>query len=97
MIRSIGFRPIIFSVNCYVATILAMFVTFRLDLKSLLGDDNRLYHQPAAVRRAPGEGLLSCHRPLLQAIRAYFPGRSIALPTASKIKTEAQAASCWLP
>ena len=35
MIRSIGFRPIIFSVNCYVATILAMFVTFRLDLKSL--------------------------------------------------------------
>src|SRR5271168_5549476 len=34
MIRSIGVRPIIFSVNCYVATILTMFVAFRLDLQS---------------------------------------------------------------
>ena len=34
MIRSIGARPIIFSVNCYVATILTMFVAFRLDLQS---------------------------------------------------------------
>jgi len=34
MIRDIGIRPIIFSVNCYVATILTMFVAFSLDLKS---------------------------------------------------------------
>jgi uncharacterized membrane protein YccC len=34
MIRSIGVRPIIFSVNCYIATILTMFVAFSLDLKS---------------------------------------------------------------
>jgi uncharacterized membrane protein YccC len=34
MIRGIGIRPIIFSVNCYIATILAMFVAFSLDLKS---------------------------------------------------------------
>ena len=34
MIRSIGIRPIIFSVNCYIATILTMFIAFSLDLKS---------------------------------------------------------------
>src|SRR6202790_4244373 len=34
MIRSIGVRPIIFSFNCYIATILTMFVAFSLDLKS---------------------------------------------------------------
>ena len=34
MIRDIGIRPIIFSVNCYLATILTMFVAFSLDLKS---------------------------------------------------------------
>ena len=34
MIRGIGIRPIIFSGNCYIATILAMFVAFSLDLKS---------------------------------------------------------------
>ena len=34
MIREIGIRPIIFSVNCYIATILTMFVAFSLDLKS---------------------------------------------------------------
>ena len=34
MIRNIGVRPIIFSVNCYIATILTMFVAFSLDLKS---------------------------------------------------------------
>src|SRR6516165_7951143 len=34
MIRNIGIRPIIFSVNCYIATILTMFVAFSLDLKS---------------------------------------------------------------
>src|ERR1700759_3188489 len=34
MIRSVGIRPIIFSVNCYLATILTMFVAFSLDLKS---------------------------------------------------------------
>jgi uncharacterized membrane protein YccC len=33
MIRGIGVRPIIFSVNCYIATILTMFVAFSLDLK----------------------------------------------------------------
>ncbi len=34
MIRGIVVRPIIFSVNCYIATILTMFVAFSLDLKS---------------------------------------------------------------
>src|ERR1700757_2661416 len=34
MIRKIGIRPIIFSVNCWLATILALFVAFSLDLKS---------------------------------------------------------------
>jgi uncharacterized membrane protein YccC len=34
MIRNIGVRPIIFSVNCYIATILTMFIAFSLDLKS---------------------------------------------------------------
>lgn len=34
MIRDIGARPIIFSVNCYIATILTMFIAFSLDLKS---------------------------------------------------------------
>src|SRR5271154_5140639 len=34
MIRDIGIRPIIFSVNCYIATTLTMFVAFSLDLKS---------------------------------------------------------------
>jgi len=34
MIRNIGIRPIIFSVNCYIATILTMFIAFSLDLKS---------------------------------------------------------------
>jgi uncharacterized membrane protein YccC len=34
MIRGIGVRPIIFSVNCYIATILTMLVAFSLDLKS---------------------------------------------------------------
>src|SRR5246127_923410 len=34
MIREIGVRPVIFSVNCYIATILTMFFAFSLDLKS---------------------------------------------------------------
>ena len=34
MIKGIGVRPIIFSVNCYIATILTMFIAFSLDLKS---------------------------------------------------------------
>ena len=34
MFRDIGVRPIIFSVNCYIATILTMFIAFSLDLKS---------------------------------------------------------------
>src|ERR1700744_1351182 len=34
MINGIGVRPIIFSVNCYIATILTMFIAFSLDLKS---------------------------------------------------------------
>jgi uncharacterized membrane protein YccC len=34
MIKGIGLRPIIFSINCYVASILTMFVAFSLDLKS---------------------------------------------------------------
>jgi uncharacterized membrane protein YccC len=34
VVRRIGVRPIIFSVNCYIATILTMFVAFSLDLKS---------------------------------------------------------------
>src|SRR6516164_10785718 len=35
LVRDIGIRPIIFSVNCYIATILALFISFSLDLKSL--------------------------------------------------------------
>lgn len=34
MISAIGIRPIIFSVNCYIATILAMLIAFALDLKT---------------------------------------------------------------
>jgi uncharacterized membrane protein YccC len=34
MIKGIGIRPIIFSVNCYIATMLTMFIAFSLDLKS---------------------------------------------------------------
>jgi len=34
MIRGIGIRPIIFSINCYIATIITMFVAFSMDLKS---------------------------------------------------------------
>jgi hypothetical protein len=34
MIKAMGVRPIIFSVNCYIATILTMFIAFGLDLKS---------------------------------------------------------------
>ena len=34
LVRGIGIRPIIFSVNCYIATILALFISFSLDLKS---------------------------------------------------------------
>src|SRR5271169_1784098 len=34
MIRGVYIRPIIFSVNCYIATILTMFIAFSLDLKS---------------------------------------------------------------
>ena len=34
MIRDMGIRPIIFSVNCYIACILALFIAFRLDLKT---------------------------------------------------------------
>ena len=35
LVRDIGIRPIIFSVNCYIATILELFISFSLDLKSL--------------------------------------------------------------
>jgi uncharacterized membrane protein YccC len=34
MISRIGIRPVIFSVNCYIATMLTMFIAFSLDLKS---------------------------------------------------------------
>src|SRR6201992_2282152 len=34
MIKAAVFRPIIFSVNCFIATIFTMFVAFSLDLKS---------------------------------------------------------------
>ena len=34
MTKSAWFRPVVFSVNCYIATILAMFAAFSLDLKS---------------------------------------------------------------
>src|SRR5262245_23760516 len=34
MINDLGLRPIIFSVNCWIATILALFIAFSLDLKS---------------------------------------------------------------
>jgi hypothetical protein len=32
MIRGIGLRPIIFSINCHTATILTMFVAFTLEV-----------------------------------------------------------------
>ena len=34
MINGVGVRPIIFSVNCWIATILALLIAFSLDLKS---------------------------------------------------------------
>jgi uncharacterized membrane protein YccC len=34
LLTAIGIRPVIFSVNCYVATILALFISFSLDLKN---------------------------------------------------------------
>src|SRR5262249_3019610 len=34
LLRNIGIRPIIFSINCYIATILALFIAFSLDLKT---------------------------------------------------------------
>ncbi|HEX4411276.1 MAG TPA: FUSC family protein [Xanthobacteraceae bacterium] len=34
MINGVGFRPVIFSVNCYLATVLALFIAFSLDLKN---------------------------------------------------------------
>ena len=34
MLKAAWFRPVIFSVNCYIATILTMFIAFSLDLKS---------------------------------------------------------------
>ena len=34
MLKAAVFRPIIFSVNCFIATILTMFIAFSLDLKS---------------------------------------------------------------
>src|SRR5262249_8972587 len=34
LLRNIGLRPIIFSINCYIATILALFIAFSLDLKT---------------------------------------------------------------
>jgi uncharacterized membrane protein YccC len=34
MLKAAWFRPVIFSINCYIATILTMFIAFSLDLKS---------------------------------------------------------------
>jgi len=34
LIKAIWIRPVIFSVNCYIATILALFISFSLDLNS---------------------------------------------------------------
>ena len=34
MINAVGIRPIIFSINCWIATIVALFIAFSLDLKS---------------------------------------------------------------
>jgi uncharacterized membrane protein YccC len=34
MTKSAWFRPLVFSVNCYIATILTMYIAFSLDLKS---------------------------------------------------------------
>src|SRR6516225_236684 len=34
LLRNIGIRPFIFSINCYIATILALFIAFSLDLKT---------------------------------------------------------------
>jgi uncharacterized membrane protein YccC len=32
--KSFGFREIVFSVNCFIATMLALWIAFRLDLKN---------------------------------------------------------------
>ena len=34
MIEGVGFRQVIFSINCFIATILTLFIAFSLDLKS---------------------------------------------------------------
>lgn len=34
MTKAAWFRPVVFSVNCYIATVLTMFIAFSLDLKS---------------------------------------------------------------
>jgi uncharacterized membrane protein YccC len=34
MIKGIGIRPVIFSLNCYIATVVALLIAFSLDLKS---------------------------------------------------------------
>ncbi len=34
MFRNVGFREIIFSVNCFIAVMLSLFIAFRLELKN---------------------------------------------------------------
>src|SRR5215469_4374235 len=55
MINDIGLRPIIFSVNCWIATILALFIAFSLDLKSPAWAMTTIYltsHPLSGVMRA---------------------------------------------
>src|SRR5215472_14879787 len=37
MMGRIGIRPIVFSINCYIVTVLALFIAFSLDLKTPAG------------------------------------------------------------
>src|SRR5215813_14897226 len=55
MINDVGLRPIIFSVNCWIATILALFIAFSLDLKSPAWAMTTIYltsHPLSGVMRA---------------------------------------------
>jgi hypothetical protein len=46
--------------NCYIATIIALFIAFSLELEdSGLDDDHGLFDPPAAFRRAARESRLS--------------------------------------
>src|ERR1700736_5931003 len=78
MINDVGLRPIIFSVNCWLATILALFIAFSLDLKSPAWAMTTVYltSQPlSGVMRAKTVYLTS--QPLSGVMRAKAVYRAI--------------------